>query len=220
MRSKWKHRLNVFIGFVFLALAAYGIYWVFATVWTSLKAVDTKLAVSLLTASSTIIVGTFTVVVGKYMERQREIESHFREKKLQIYDEFLQEFFKLFYDQDKEEDDNVDARNESDTDLVSFLQEWQRKILLWGGPNVLRSYIEWKNHLGKHEPDAKSVFLMENFFRALRKDLGLSNKGLSEGIFSHLILKNPNLFLAKAKKDRNVKLSEIDKIEKEMQRNE
>jgi hypothetical protein len=52
-----------------------------------------------------------------------------RTEKIKIYDEFLRELFKVIHGGMKVVDD----------DLVTFLQEWQRKLVLWGGPEVLRA---------------------------------------------------------------------------------
>ncbi|APC96618.1 hypothetical protein [Francisella frigiditurris] len=106
----------------------------------------------MLTAATTVIAATLTVVLGKYFERKKDIEAHYREKKTQIYDEFLCEFFKVFYDSKKNHN------------LVDFLRQWQKKVILWGGQDVLLKYIDWIGHLKKGNNDARSMFLMEEFF--------------------------------------------------------
>jgi hypothetical protein len=68
-------------------------------------------------------------MLGRYLERKKEIESHFRAIKIKMYDEFLAEFFKLF-----------GGNAGSDVDLVPFLREWQRKMIVWGGAPVLVAY--------------------------------------------------------------------------------
>jgi len=40
---------------------------------------------------------------------------------------------------------------------------------------------------------------MDDFFRAMRKDVGLGNSGLEKGVFAHFILRNSELFLSLAK---------------------
>lgn len=212
MTLKWKNRLNSIFGFALLILIIWGVYWVASTIWDTLLTIDTKLAVSLLTAATTVMVATMTVVVGKYLERKKEIESHFREKKVEIYDEFLKEFFKIFFS----EDDGANQPKGGEDELVKFLQEWQRKMVLWGGSEVLQIYIKWKNYMASKEPDAQTVFLMGKFFKALRKDVGLSNRSLDDGIFSHLILRNSELFLQMVKENPSITLAEVARKEKEL----
>ena len=76
------------------------------------------------------------------------------------------EFFKLF---------SHDLESGTQVNLVPFLQEWQRTMVLNGGARVLTAYLKWIDHLRHREPDAETVFLMGEFFLAMRKDVGLSN---------------------------------------------
>jgi hypothetical protein len=57
---------------------------------------------------------------------------------------------------------------------------------------------------------------MDDFFRAMRKDVGLSNSGLEKGIFSHFILRHSDLFLLMAKQNPNITLRQIADKEKEL----
>lgn len=48
-------------------------------------------------AAATVFVSTLTVVVGRYFERKREFDALYRDKKVEIYDEFLQKSFALLH---------------------------------------------------------------------------------------------------------------------------
>jgi hypothetical protein len=207
-QTKRTERIYALAALFLFILCALLIWWVVSSAWAKLSSIDTKLAVGLLTASTTIVVAALTVSLGRYLERKKEIEAHFREKKVEIYDEFLKEFFKLFGQ------DSANAPDEQD--LVSFLKEWQRKMILWGGAGVLSSYLKWKKHLGRGEPNAQSLFLTDDFFKAIRKDLGLSNRGLEKGAFAHFMLKNAELFLQMAKENPDITLAELGQIEEKL----
>lgn len=196
-------RLQITFGLVLLASLLAGVIWLVVGLWNWFASLESDMAVGMLTASSTIIVATTTLVLGRYFERVKEAETHLRTQKIQLYDEFLKEFFELFY-----------SEGGADKDLVPFLREWQRKLVVWGGPKVLFSFITWKNHLASGDPDAQSVFLMDAFFRAMRHDIGLSNRGLERGFFSHVILRHANFFLSLAKTNPKIKLSEVAEREK------
>jgi len=141
-------------------------------------------------------------MLGRYYERKKEIEAHFRAEKIKIYDEFLAELFKIFQ-----------SGGESSDDMVQFLREWQRKLVLWGGSNVLATYFKWMNRL-KSIPDAKTVFLMDEFFRALRADIGQNSHGLAKGAFANLVLRHGDFFLHQARKNPNITLDELSRLEK------
>lgn len=203
------------LGFAVLGLLGWAIYWVITQIWGQFKLLDPSVSVAILTAASTVLVATLTVVLGKYFERKKDIEAHYREKKVEIYDEFLCEFlcefFKIFHSDD---DSDIDDEN---PELVDFLRQWQRKMILWGGQDVLSKYISWIGHLKKGNPDAKSMFMMEEFFLEIRKDLGHKNNKLVKGTFIHLILQNPELFLAMANENPDLTLTELAEAENKLQ---
>jgi len=208
MKLKNKDKIFGVIGIFLILVIAWGGYAILVAVWDAFAKLDAKVSVGILTAATTIIVATITVSVGKYFERKKEVESHFREKKIEIYDEFLKEFFKIFLSDDDDEHD--------EDKLVVFLREWQRKMILWGGADVLTIYIRWKNQLSKLEPNAETMFLTDEFFRAIRKDIGLSNRNLDKGSFIHFLLQSSNLFLEKAKENPKITLSELAIIEEKL----
>lgn len=204
-----KKAASMIIGFALLAGIGWGVYWLVTQIWGQFKNLDPKVSVAILTAATTVLVATLTVVLGKFYERKKDIEAHYRQKKTEIYDEFLCEFFKIFH---SDKDDN-----EENPELVSFLREWQRKMILWGGQDVLSKYISWMGHLKKGIPDAKTMFMMEEFFLEIRKDLGHKNSKLVKGTFIHLILQNPELFLVMAKENPNLTLAELAEVESALQ---
>ena len=200
--AAFKKILFKFIPFLVLFIFIFLIYWLVSKTWHELRAIDEKLAIAMVTAATTIIASTLTVVIGRYYERKKDIEAHFRDKKLEIYDDFLKEFFKIMEcpeDQDK---------------MVSFLREWQRKMILWGGQEVLKKYVEWMDKLKSGEADAQAMWLTEDFFRAIRKDLGHSSLHLPKGTFIYLILRDADFFIKMSKENPNITLAELADIKK------
>lgn len=208
MRSFIVRSIGVVLVCSFIGAVIWGLYWSMASIWDALISVDAKLAVGVVAAVTTVLGATLTVTVGKYLERKHAVEAAFRERKVEIYDGFLVEFFKLI-GQDGQPDDSG---------LVDFLQAWRRKLVVWGGAGVLLSYKNWQSHLLSKgdEPDAESMFLMGDFLLAIRKDLGLSNKGMDRRVFAHLILRNPNLFLELSKNNPKITIAEIARIEESL----
>ena len=202
---------SILLGLVLLGTVLAVIIWIIYKIWAQFKLLDPAVSTALLTAAATVLVATITVVLGKYYERKKDIEAHYRTKKTEIYDAFLVELFKMFY---FESHVNKGKKSPNQTEqLVKFLREWQRKMILWGGQDVLRKYILWMSHLKKNVPDVEAMFLMEDFFFEIRKDLGHKNSKLIKGTFISLVLKDPELFLQKAKENPNLTLDELTKIE-------
>ncbi len=205
MNQKTKTTLLGIVGLGLVIIFFLIVYLLLRSIWHQFIKLDTNLAVGLLTAVTTVLVTTLTIVVGRYLERKKEVEAHYREKKTEIYDSFLREFFKL-------------SHNPSDEggDLVSFLRDWQRQMILWGGADVLVSFMKWQQHLAKGEPDAQSIFMTDEFFRSLRHDLGLSNRGLEKGAFVKFIIRHADLFFTMAKENPQITLRELAQKEKEL----
>ncbi|MCC6653312.1 MAG: hypothetical protein IT348_19330 [Candidatus Eisenbacteria bacterium] len=172
-------------------------------IWQELVAIKPELAVAVIAAGATLLGTTVTVMLGRYFERKKDIEAHFRAEKIKIYDEFLAELFKLLHSGGRDSDN-----------MVAFLREWQRKLVLWGGSNVLAAYFKWMNRL-KSAPDAQTMFLMDEFFRALRADVGQNSTGLPKGAFANLILRRGDFFLEQATKNPNITLDELSRLEKQ-----
>jgi hypothetical protein len=201
-------RKDVVLSVVGIALCALLLWMGFVSVraiWHAIVDIKPELAVGIITGAATLLGATITVMLGRYYERKREIEAHFRTDKIRIYDEFLRELFTVF-------------RSGEETDskkLTEFLREWQRKLLLWGGAEVLRSYFDWMSRVKSGRHDAQMFFLMDSFFRALRKDIGQSSYGLPKGAFVHLVLRHADLFLAEAATNPNITIAELALLESE-----
>lgn len=95
--------------------------------------------------------------------------------------------------------------------MVKFLREFNRRIILWAGPETVRAYVDMMSRLSQNPTAAPTVFSMETFYKAMRKDLGLSNTGILRGDFLALILKADEArdFVAASSRDPNVTLQDI-----------
>lgn len=192
--KRWWH---ILLGLVVIAAILFAIYWIVSGIWEQLTSLDSKVSATLLTAAATVIAATIAVVLGKYFERKIDIEAHHRTKKIEIYDEFLSELFKLIA---SSKNGNFDDPSIKES-LAKFISEWQRKMILWGGQNVLVAYASWISHAKKNIPDIQSLLLVDKFFREIRRDLGHKSNKLEEGALISLILKDPDEFMQKAKED-------------------
>lgn len=207
MMSRIKTSLLSLLALAILAGLISGIAWIVYAFFQYLSSVPKELGAALIAAAATVFVATITVMIGRYYERQKELDALYREKKTEIYDEFLKEFFTLFWDAEET------GTEDTEKNLVPFLREFTRKLMLWSGPEVIEAFVAWKDHLAKGTPDAGSIFLTEAFLLAIRKDLRHSNKGLRKGFFARLFLREGELFLTMAAKNPNVTLDALSEVE-------
>lgn len=196
------------VALAILAGMIWFVYWLVQSFTSYISAIPKELGAALVAGTATVIVATITVMIGRYFERKKELDALYRDKKMEIYDEFLKKFFDLFFSQSE------DSPTPEPDDLVTFLREFMRKLILWSGPEAIASFLVWKEHLAKGTPDAQTIFLTEHFLLTLRADLRHSNRGIPKGFFASIILKEGALFLAMAKKNPNVTLAQLAEVEK------
>lgn len=203
-------RLSKVLSMIFALASVAGVValaaWAIRAFLSYVSAVPKELAAALVAGTVTIFVATATVMIARYFERKKELDALYRDKKTEIYDQFLKEFFGIFFSSGEKE-------GEPEKDLVPFLREFTQKLILWSGPEVIEAFVAWKDHLAKGAPDADSIFLTERFLFAIRKDLRHTNVGLRRGFFARLFLKEGTLFLEMAAKNPKLTLAELSAME-------
>jgi hypothetical protein len=203
--SRWRQAFLLVLGFLLLGAAAWFVLWLMRAVAGYVSTIPKELGAPIIAAVATVLVATLTVVLGKYFERKRELDALYREKKTEAYDEFLKKFLEVFFS---------GGENIGERDLVPFLRDFSRQLILWAGPEVIEAFVAWKDHLAQGSPDAKSIFLLEDFLLAVRKDLRHTNKGIRRGLFARMFLKNSELFLLMSARNPGLKLEELAAMEK------
>ena len=134
-----------------VAFVVWFLHWFISGFSDYLTAVPKELGAALIAGIAAVAVSTLTVMVGRYFERKKELDALYRDKKMEIYDEFLKKFFDLFFS-------NSESNPTTKTDdLVPFLREFIRKLILWSGPEPIAAFLAWKDHLLK-------VFLTHKLF--------------------------------------------------------
>ncbi|HEV2915826.1 MAG TPA: hypothetical protein VGX92_21270 [Pyrinomonadaceae bacterium] len=209
------NRLNaksVLIAFVALLLLG-GLAGLTIFLLVKLLGLFTGINPALVAAATTVIVTAFTVMGGRYFERRKEIEAAYRDKKTAIYDDFLLMLFRMLLET-KEDADN--STQDANPETVKFLREHHRKLILWSGPKGLKSYSEWYKLLQTNPTSAQAILKMEGFFRALRADLGQSNRGLKDGDILRLILNDTDLLLQISKTNPDVTLQELAALKEQL----
>ncbi len=182
-----------------VALAIYAVISFFSYV----SAVPKEIGAALVAGVTTILVATITITIGRYFERKKELDALYREKKTEVYDEFLKVFFQVWFSGGKT------AEGEQEQDLVKLFREFSVKLVLWSGPDVLEAFVRWKEKIAEGHANAEGVFETENFLNAIRADLRHSNNGVRRGWFARLFLQESELFLAMAAKNPKVSLTEL-----------
>ena len=167
--------------------------------------VSPDLLAAIIAASATIFASALVVGISRYYQTKRQQQIAHREKKVELYDTLLHTLFELFSAEDK---------NTIDTSTLSpVLREMQISLILWAGPSVIKSYYAWHKVLTTRPPKAIQMIKMLDFFLAIREDLGHSNRRIQRKHFARLLLRNPEWFIREFKKNPNITLEEMIKLE-------
>lgn len=205
-------RLKQILGMVFALAVLVGgaafIVYVVKAFFAYVSGVPKELGAALVAGASTVLVATITIMVGRYFERRKELDALHREKKTEIYNEFLKVFFRVWFAGGKV------AEGEVEPDLVQLFRDFSVKLVLWSGPDALEAFARWKEKMADGHLDAEGVFETERFLNAIRADLRHSNSGIRRGWFARLFLQQSGLFLAMAAKNPKVTLAELAAAEK------
>lgn len=193
----------ILAGFVLLACATliafvsyHGWFFVVAVI-DGAKSLEPNIYVPLIVTVLTASIGLAATLYTQSRTRTREIESAHRERKLEIYLDFLK-FIETALLSAKPELGGVPIDT---NELARKMVEFRTKAVLWGSPGVLREVSK----LTKLNPALKmEVFdLLEAIQREMRRDIGLSNKGLEKDFFAKLPLSDPETLETLRKAERS-----------------
>ncbi len=194
--------IGIFIGFLFWSIAEIMV--------TSLQNTDVKIIVAIISAFGTmttaVIVALITHSRNKNRElliqkkisnrelmiqkhiREREIEEAHRQRKVEIYNDFL----KLVSSFMQGSNSSNNKKAPTGQKMLNEFEKFQNGILLWGGPKVILAFLEYrKKSDGNH--DSLEIFIsVDKLYKELREDIGLSNKGLDSLETVQMYLSDPS----------------------------
>ncbi|TRB04790.1 MULTISPECIES: hypothetical protein [Agrobacterium] len=153
-----------------IAFAIFVGWYVFSWLFRSILGLDKALASAIIAA----FVAVFSLIFAYWKEREKARQEVHREKKVEVYSIFFEMVFRILKDSKKAED--AQAYVES-TELQDALFELMKGVLAYGSPLVVLAMGRWK--LSAESSAGNQILLIGDILLAMRKDLGLSNRGLT-----------------------------------------
>ncbi|WP_183565119.1 hypothetical protein [Mucilaginibacter sp. SP1R1] len=163
------------IGFILLfGVVGYLGYILISTFIKSIQLVSPNIIAAII-AGLVTVTGYF---ISRNFERKKIIEQQIREKKLPVYEEFINFLFNVMMS--SKTDTPV-----SDKEMEKFLIDFNKKSIIWLSDNSLNAFIKWRsaavNAANSSDKTIQNLFIMEELLLEFRKDIGHSNKGLKRG---------------------------------------
>lgn len=154
--------------------------------------------------ASAVLAGALAVsaaIIGAglthYSAKAREVEEAHRLHKIEVYTEFtdlIVDGFSMVREMDGLTDEEKLVRQaEMMEEIQGGFLSFSKKLLLWGSPEVLHEYQEFRafGQAPENAGDPHVLLHGDDVFRAMRKDLGLANEGLKRGDLMKLFISNP-----------------------------
>ncbi|MEM6479002.1 MAG: hypothetical protein AAF647_08150 [Pseudomonadota bacterium] len=159
-----------------------GVFRVFAYLAEGARPLEASVYVPLVVTVTSAACGLAVTLYSQAKTRRREIEAAFRERKIEIYWEFLEALARL----QMNANERLKGAPIDENDLARKLIEIRTKAVLWGSQDVLIALEK----MGKpSEAGVERMFhIIEDIQRAMRSDLGLPNWKLGQRFFIRLML--------------------------------
>ena len=139
-------------------------------VWALVEA-DPKISTPVIGGMFTVFGGIIVVIITQRSTKQRDIDEAHREKKVEIYKEFVEIIERLLQSHNPRR--QVEAI--PDDELMTYMSRFRTSILLWGSPQVLLAFDDFERG---SRIEGRIFVTVDNLYRAIREDIGLSNKRL------------------------------------------
>lgn len=178
--------------------------------WAYRAKVEKDITVAIIAASGTILAAVIVVAITQYTTKLAEVTEEHRLKKTEVYSEFGDLVFLMFRmikipsRSDIAEEDKARLVQEAQAELEERYSSFSKKLLLWGSPEVIHSWLAFRENsrrieAAKKDPEKatavalRNMLYMDDVFRAMREDLELSNSGLREGDLVKAFLTDPEI---------------------------
>jgi hypothetical protein len=183
--SKIAQTLSVISGLVLFASAAYLVWIIFSRLFLFLERANPSVSAAIVGAMATILVGVGGVLYTQAQTKKREIEEAHRPKKVEIYKDFLHMVSRMMAN----ENPNISLEAPTEQELLDYLVGFQTDLMLWGSPTVINSFLNFRKI---STSGGNVLFAVDDLYKAIRDDIGLSNSGLNKHQLIKMHLKEPD----------------------------
>ena len=136
---------------------------------------DPNVQASIMVGSLGLAGTLYTVHYNARRSREQLAFQEHRKIKVDLYRRFLGKLSEMIAGA------NSSEREESQEDLENFFNEFVWDLLLFGGPNVIRFFSEWKSRASAENLDNQEALLsLGRLIREMRNDIGETNSKIDE----------------------------------------
>lgn len=171
--------------------------------WFSEAKADVKL--SIVSAVLTALAAIITVLIAKKKEKEADFQRAQYQDKLSTYQQFVENVIaKLFLNAPQKFKNEKEKKQFEEKKLatqIRGIQDFTKNAILWGDGSVIHETSLWLNIIRNQDsPDVIAAMKqIEPVLKAIREDLGHSNKKIAEGDILRLFIVDYDETLAKGR---------------------
>ena len=207
--EKW----TTFVGVLLLLVGVALILWMARELWIFVVVGVNESIAAALATGLLVAVGAIWV---KHIEHRHSVEAEFREKKIVVFNRFIGIL------------DSAQAKEGTQEHLTEQIKKFQDDMMFWSGPQVVKAFFDFKANgrtlnastLRTVEELAVPLENTGKLILAMRKDAGLSNRGIvrhwalrcsrATVLGAQYMVRNPDAFLTVLDKSPNTLVSDLD----------
>ena len=176
-KTQWWH---VALSIMIIIGIGIGVFFVIKWLIIIFSGLQKEVAAAIIAATGTVLVSVISVMVGKYLERKRSIEQELRNKKIPMYNGFV-EFWLNFMMSEK-----ITGKQITEKETIKYFNKFTQELMVWGSDEVVSLWSQYRRKFvnqdpEKPDPSFNNMFEFEKLLLAIRKDTGHKNKGLKRG---------------------------------------
>jgi hypothetical protein len=180
-----KQLIPSMVAIAFVCAGAYFLWKVLAFFVEKMTQINPAISAAIIGAMATVVAGIIAVVITQRQTKLRDIAEAHRATKVEIYKEYLETITRLL----QSSNEKLKAEPIHEHELIRYFFKFKTQIILWGGPTVIKAEYEFE----KVSRQGGNLFkAVDNLYRAIREDIGLSNKGLPSLQLVKMYLANPD----------------------------
>lgn len=193
MSEKWVQNFFVWLGMLLLALVFMLICLMMFRFAQAIFSVDADVAAAIIGAILTAAGGWGATLYTQKQIKKRESDNAHRQKKVDIYFDFMILVRRIVSGEVRSEAKKNAGRSKLPiTEAIKSMRKFQTEVMLWSSPSVLNAYQNFQAMFVGNKAAPQMLPAIDKLYRAMREDIGLSNRGLEYDSLVKMYLKNPS----------------------------
>jgi len=207
-KTNWKQTLGSMLMLIVVLASLAAFLWF---VIQQIGNLDSNVAAAAIGATATVMVSAFAIFLGRYFERRRDLEAAAREKRIPLYEDFIEFWFRQLYA------DRLGEQPASKQELMKVMVDFTRVATVWASDEVI---LKWKEVRMRFailealrealqeagaEPEGTAavepLFVFEEFLMSIRRDTGYPKTKLAKGDLLGMFIDDIGTYLSKLKEE-------------------